>query len=128
MAEAPRHMLDDLADEIVEMLTGEPEYYAELMRAGQQTPFRADIPQKDLLDVYQRRLYQRNPDGSTNWDAPNEAEHQATITRAGVQGYDTVIKQLMAKKIKEQAVTPVPSEVREPTSSIVGTYQPPEEY
>lgn len=122
-------MLDEIADEIVEQLLGDPEYFADLIRAGQQTPFSANISETEKLRYYTEHLFMKKSDGTIDWYAPNEKEREALLIRVGPKHYAEVMKQVLAQRIQNAGPPDVPvAERPEPSQTTTSKYKLPGAY
>lgn len=111
----PTHWLDDLADDIAGSLDAEAEWYAEAIRGGARSPFSAPVSEKQKLDVYTRMFFRQKPDGTIDWDAPNEDQRAKLMQSVGIKSYLDVAKEVLKARPTvgvrplSQLVTPPPS-------------------
>lgn len=135
MAE-PIHWLDDVALEVANSLDAEVDWYAEAIRGGSRSPFAAPVSEKQRLDVYTRMFFKQRPDGTIDWDAPNE-DDRAKLMQLGIKNYLDAAKVVMNARPKtgvrplDQLIAPPPSalppiEVPPPYAGPTPLGQPPE--
>src|SRR5688500_6251129 len=95
MAKPTKHPYDEVADEILDWLQTEPDYFIEALRGGKQTPFSADVSEAQKMDYYRRQVFQMNPDGSVDYSKPNGDGRDLLIKRVGIKGYTEIMSQIM---------------------------------
>jgi hypothetical protein len=83
----PTHWLDTLAEEVSTSLDSEADWYAEAIRGGARSPFSAPVNEKEKLDTYVRTFFEERPDGTIDWDKPNEDKRAKLMQSAGIKNY-----------------------------------------
>lgn len=86
------HPFDSVSDEILHWLDSESKYYVSALVGDYQSPFAAQVSEKDKLDYYRRQVYMINPDGTPNYEQPNKEGRDQLIKRVGIEGFATVMK------------------------------------
>lgn len=117
---ASRHPYDEVADEIVQWLTEEPAYFAEAMRGGHDAPFSAKTTEDQKLDYYRRQVFVVGPDGTPDFEKPNEAGRKMLIERLGIRGYTQVMAAVLPKRVASTMSTPETTPA--PPPDIPGSY------
>jgi len=120
----PPHYLDDLADTVANGLDDEADWYAEAMRGGSRSPFAAPVSQKQLGDVYVRTFFKQRPDGSIDWDAPNEDQRAKLMSSGGIKNYLDAAKYVMSVRPKT-GVRPLDQLIEPPKSALPPLEVPP---
>lgn len=118
----PTHYFDDLAEEIAHGLDAEVDWYAEAIRGGARAPFAAPISEKQKADVFTRIFFKQRPDGTIDWDAPNE-DDRAKLMKSGIKNYLDAAKYVMTLRPKT-GVRPL-NELIEPIPSALPPFEPP---
>ena len=95
MPEPAQHPLDGVADELLDWMTGEVEYYVDAIKGGHRAPFAAPVKEAEKVEFYQRQVYNTNPDGSINYDSPNTQGRDTLLKRLGIPGYTKVLQEVM---------------------------------
>lgn len=108
------HPLDEASQEIFNWLNTEPAILADAFNSGYQTPFSAPLNEREKLGYYQRKMYNTRPDGSLNYDSPNEAGREQLIKALGIEGYT----QVSAAVLRAKDMLP-------PVLSMTGAPEPP---
>lgn len=91
MAKQP-HPFDAVSDELQTWLEEESKYYVQALVGDYQSPFAAQVSEQDKLDYYRRQMYVMNPDGTPNYEQPNQEGRKKLIERVGIDGYATISK------------------------------------
>ncbi len=86
------HPFDSVSDEIMNWLENESKYYVSAMVGDYQSPFAAQVSEKDKLDYYRRKVYNINPDGTPNYDQPNKEGRDTLIKQVGIEGFADIMK------------------------------------
>lgn len=111
----PTHWLDTLAEEVSASLDSEADWYAEAIRGGARSPFSAPVNEKEKLDTYVRTFFEERPDGSIDWDKPNEDKRAKLMQSAGIKNYVEAAQAVMQVRPKtgvrplDQLIAPPPS-------------------
>ena len=90
---APRqHPLDEEADEILDWLNTEPDWYANELIGEYRAPFAAQISETDKLAAYRRMFYQSDNEGNILYDKPNAQGRQQLYNRVTPDQYVQIAK------------------------------------
>ena len=86
------HPFDSVSDEIMHWIDEESKYYVQALVGDYQSPFAAQVSEKEKLVFYKRQVFMQNPDGTPNYDQPNQAGRDKLIDRVGIDGFSTIMK------------------------------------
>lgn len=111
------HPLDGLADDLYEWMNGEVGYYVEAMRGGYRSPFSAPVNAQEKKDYWARQMFQAEPNGTIQYDKPNQQGRDQVLRQYGVQTYADILNTV---KPKQGFRPPV-----EPTEDLVEATIPP---
>jgi hypothetical protein len=84
------HPYDGVANELLDWLTTESQWYANALRGGDRAPFSAETSEREKLDFYRAQMFQVAPDGTVQYDTPNAQGRQNLINRLGIDGYSRI--------------------------------------
>jgi hypothetical protein len=119
----PTHWLDTLAEEVSTSLDSEADWYAEAIRGGARSPFSAPVNEKEKLDTYVRTFFEERPDGSIDWDKPNEDKRAKLMQSAGIKNYVEAAQAVMHVRPKT-GVRPLDQLIAPPPSALPPMQQP----
>jgi hypothetical protein len=113
----PTHWLDTLAEEVSTSLDSEADWYAEAIRGGARSPFSAPVSEKEKLDTYVRTFFEERPDGTIDWDKPNEDKRAKLMQSAGIKNYVEAAQAVMHVRPKT-GVRPLDQLIALPPSAL----------
>lgn len=107
MAEA-EHPYDTIAADLESWMGEEVTYHVEAMRGGYRTPFTAPLTERQKHAEFQRMMYEHLPDGTIQYDKPNQAGRDQVMQTYGVEGYAQVMDAVRPKPGRRDAVAAEP--------------------
>jgi len=115
------HPYDSISDDLFDWMQGEVDYYVDALRGGYRSPFSAEVNEKEKMDYYRRQMYQTLPDGTVQYDKPNQAGRDQIMKNLGVTGYTQIMQAVTPPKPKGLRAVPPP----EPASDPMAASMPP---
>lgn len=98
MASEQKHPYDGVAQDLLDWMTTETDYYVEAMRGGYRAPFAAEVTEKQKHDYYSRKMFKAKPDGSIQYDQPNPEGRDELLKQLGTTGYAQVYDTVRPKQ------------------------------
>jgi hypothetical protein len=107
-----QHPLDGVADELSGWMDDTVGYLVDSFKGGHRAPFTASASEKQKRDYYTTLLWNTHPDGTPNYDSPNQSGRDKLLRTVGIPGYKQIVKSMMPK----QGMSMAPDEEEPPQS------------
>lgn len=105
MPRLPEHPYDGIAQELSKWMTSEIDYHVQAMQGNYRTPFSAQTTEKEKHEYFTRQMYNVKPDGTVQYDQPNQAGRDKLLKTLGVQQYAQIYEETKPKA-KDLQISP----------------------
>lgn len=105
MAPESAHPWDGIADELTAWIDGESDWYVDALKSGHRSPFAAPLSEAEKRQYFLPRVFAENPDGSINYDSPNQQGRDELVKQYGTQGFAEIVASVMPKQGRREIPT-----------------------